>query len=311
MNPTKDQTLDFAREIPFDQILTNPILDIAARVWEPDRYDAFKICYRSMRRLDDLVDHRKERGEPINATEVELFTRMMSDWVAAVAERKVSDPFVAQMVETTDKFAIPLWPWERLVKSMVYDLTHNGYVSFVTFLRYTEGAAISPAAIFMHLIGLPRIGALPPYDIRDGARALALFSYLVHIVRDFQKDHQANLNYFSDDLMARAGVTRAKCTEIAHSTRPTDAFRRLIGEYVRIAAFYRQKARRKIDSILPLLEPRYQLSLELIYQLYDQIFAKIDPKNGNFSGAELNPSGPEIKERIDLTIDRFAPVSSG
>ena len=63
MTPSKDQTLDFAREIPFDEILTNPILDIAARVWEQDRYDAFKICYRSMRRLDDLVDHRKETGE--------------------------------------------------------------------------------------------------------------------------------------------------------------------------------------------------------------------------------------------------------
>lgn len=311
MNPTDNQTLDFAREIPFDQILTNPILDIAARLWETDRYDAFKICYRSMRRLDDLVDHRKETGEPINAAEVELFTRMMADWVKQVAERKVTDPFVAQMVETTDRFAIPLWPWERLVRSMVYDLTHNGYASFLQFLRYTEGAAISPAAIFMHLIGLPKVGDLPAYDIREGARALALFSYLVHIVRDFQKDHKANLNYFCDDLMTRAGVSRTECTEIAHSEEPTKAFRRLIAEYVRLAEFYRQKARRKIDSLLPLLEPRYQLSLELIYQLYEQIFAKIDPEKGNFSGAELNPSEAEIKERIDLTIDRFVPVSAG
>lgn len=311
MNPTDNQTLDFAREIPFDQILTNPILDIAARLWETDRYDAFKICYRSMRRLDDLVDHRKETGEPINAAEVELFTRMMADWVKQVAERKVTDPFVAQMVETTDRFAIPLWPWERLVRSMVYDLTHNGYASFLQFLRYTEGAAISPAAIFMHLIGLPKVGDLPAYDIREGARALALFSYLVHIVRDFQKDHKANLNYFCDDLMTRAGVSREECTEIAQSEEPTKAFRRLIAEYVRLAEFYRQKARRKIDSLLPLLEPRYQLSLELIYQLYEQIFAKIDPEKGNFSGAELNPSEAEIKERIDLTIDRFVSVSSG
>lgn len=310
MNPASDQTLDFAREIPFDEILTNPILDIAARVWEPDRYDAFKICYRSMRRLDDLVDHRKETGEPINAHEVELFTRMMSDWVTQVAERKLSDPFVAQMIETTEKFKVPLWPWDRLVKSMVYDLTHNGYASFMQFLRYTEGAAIAPAAIFMHLIGIPKTGCIPAYDIRDGARALALFSYLVHIVRDFQKDHKANLNYFCDDLMARAGVTQAQCTEIAHSEKPSHAFRDLIAAYVRIADFYRLKARRKIDSIMPLLKPRYQLSLELIYQLYNQIYDKIDPESGNFTGIELNPSEAQIKELIEVTIDRFRPVNA-
>lgn len=50
---------DFCHELDFQQILTNPILDIAAHVSEEERYKTFKICYRTMRILDDLVDDRK------------------------------------------------------------------------------------------------------------------------------------------------------------------------------------------------------------------------------------------------------------
>ena len=310
MNPANERSLDFAREIPFDQILTNPILDLAARVWEEERYEAFRICYRSMRRLDDLVDHRKESGVEITSHEVTQFSRMMRDWLVLIRERKQTDPFIAEMVITLDKFGIPLWPWERLIKAMGYDLTHNGFATFATFLRYTEGAAIAPASIFMHLIGADSLGERPPYNIRDGARALAIFSYLVHIVRDFQKDQKAKLHYFCDDLMVRAGTNREECAQVARDENPTPGFRRMMAEYYRLADFYRIKARHKIDTIMPMLAPRYQLSLELIYQLYYQIYCRIDPPNGFFTTAELNPTEAEVKECINLTIERFIPIAT-
>ena len=37
--------------------------------------------------------------------------------------------------------------------------------------------------------------------LRSAATPCAMFSYLVHIIRDFQKDQQNNLNYFADDVM--------------------------------------------------------------------------------------------------------------
>ena len=48
----KSKHLDFVHDLDFEQILTNPILDIAASIWEKERYDAFKICYRSMRVIE-------------------------------------------------------------------------------------------------------------------------------------------------------------------------------------------------------------------------------------------------------------------
>jgi len=51
--------LDFALHIDFEAILKNPILDIAERLWEEERYEAFRVCYRSMCIIDNIGDNRK------------------------------------------------------------------------------------------------------------------------------------------------------------------------------------------------------------------------------------------------------------
>ncbi len=56
-------------EKDFQKIVTNPILDIAARYWDNDRYEAFKICYKSMRIIDDFVDDRKVINKKISLFE--------------------------------------------------------------------------------------------------------------------------------------------------------------------------------------------------------------------------------------------------
>jgi phytoene/squalene synthetase len=181
--------LDFTLDIDFGDIMTNPILDIAARFWNDDRYEAFKICYRSMRRIDDLVDDKKAMISGISKKDVEQLGKLISDWMVGVQNRDTGDTFQKTFLEILEKYKIPLWPWKRLCKAMIYDLEYDGYKSLVCFLRYSEGAAIAPASVFMHLCGIRRRKnefLQPAFDIRKAARPLALFSYLVHIMRDFQ-----------------------------------------------------------------------------------------------------------------------------
>lgn len=303
--------LDFALHLDFSSILTNPILDIAARLWEDDRYEAFRVSYRSMRRIDDLVDHRRAEGSPITPTEIALIEQSIREWVVSAMSGYSTDPFTRQFLSTMATYRIPLWPWDRLCQAMIYDLTHNGYTSFHQFLRYCEGAAISPAAVFMHLCGISRderqIG-MPPYDIRCAARPLAIFSYLVHIMRDFEKDQREGLNYFADDLLHAHALTPEKLRELAVSRSVTPDVRALMATCVRIAAFYRGKARAMVDQTLPLLAPRYQLSLELIYSLYSQIFERIDPAHGQFTTEATNPSPVDVQARIQMTINEFRAI---
>ena len=111
-----DQTLDFQK------ILTNPILDIAAHFWEDERYNAFKICYRSMRGVDDLIDNPKAVFRKISEVEKQQLTIMVHDWLEAIKDATPYDSFQKQLAETRARFQIPLWPWQKLSKSMIYYL---------------------------------------------------------------------------------------------------------------------------------------------------------------------------------------------
>jgi phytoene/squalene synthetase len=301
--------IDFLEDLDFSQILTNPILDIAARVWEEDRYEAFKVCYRSMRVVDDLVDNLKSGSRPADLTEARAVQGMIQDWIRSLRDRDSSEPFMAQLLDAVDCFRMPIWPWERLARAMIYDLTHDGFPTFVQFLRYTEGAAIAPAAVFMHLCGVSRINAdrytPPSFDVRVAARPLAVFSYLVHIMRDFQKDHGEGLNYFADNLLSLHRVSSRDLEQSAQTGNPTEPVRALLQTYRSIAEYYRLKARQVMERITPSLEDRYQLSWELIYELYNQIYQRVTPARPDFDLAAVQPEPPAVQACIRQTIADF------
>jgi len=311
MTARSNTSLDFALDLDFSQILTNPIMDIAARFWDDDRYQAFRVTYRSMRRIDDLVDNRKSEMGKLPTDDVRVIGQEIDTWLRSVREQITDDVFTREFLDVLQRFAIPLWPWERLGRAMVYDLQHDGFPSLRAFLRYTEGAAIAPASVFTHLCGIrPRDnGYQPPvYDIRQAARSLALFSYFVHIIRDFQKDQLNKLDYFADDLLRVHQLTTADLRNAAETGRASASLRSLMRQYVGFAEYYRARARRTLDEIAPSLEPRYQLSLEIIYGLYFQIFERFDADAGNFTASETNPLPAQVQARIEDIISSFTPT---
>ncbi len=304
----KPEHFDFAIDMDAEQILANPILDIAASFWDDERYNAFKMCYKSMRMIDDLIDNRKGTGCNISDTEKRQFETMIHELVGSLNNSQPHGQVQQQLIETIERFHIPLWPWQKLSKAMVYDLHHQGFSTFKTFLKYSEGAAVAPGSIFMHLCGVVRENGhyIPPkFDIQNAARPLALFCYLVHIIRDFQKDQGNNLNYFADDLIAENGLSPLMLREMAGKGEINPHFRNMMKEYYSSAGHYRHIARKTIDNTSACLEPRYRLSLEIIFNLYSQVFERIDIQNGNFTGAELNPSPEDVQERINMTISCF------
>jgi hypothetical protein len=54
------------------------------------------------------------------------------------------------------------------------------------------------------------------------------------------------------------------------------------------------------------MKDHYRMSLEVIYQLYYQIFEKIDPARGTFTREELNTSPLEIRSRLNAIFERYA-----
>jgi phytoene/squalene synthetase len=292
----------------FEELLTNPILDIAARFWEDERYEAFKVCYSSMRVVDDFVDERKADGRRMSEAEKKIIVTKIDNWFRKVEGALTDGDFHRQLTDTRNLFQIPLWPWQRFSKSMIYDIKHDGFKTFQDFLKYSEGAAVAPASIFIHLCGVKKENGhyrLPEFDAKEVARPIALFSYLVHIMRDFQEDLKRNLNYISEDLTTGNGLNKQLLMEIAHGETIPPGFRNSMQNYKDHATYYCLKSREVLDKTTNYLKPQYQLSLEIIYGLYLQIFERIDVLNSRFTTSELNPPTQDVRDRINMIISSF------
>ncbi|MDD4922387.1 MAG: squalene/phytoene synthase family protein [Bacteroidales bacterium] len=300
--------LEIFDAIDFEKIKDHPNILIAANFWDEDRYDAAKTCYKLMRAVDDLVDNYKTEHEVITEKEQKQLIGHVENWISTILRFSNEHSEQKDIVETFGRFSIPTWPMEAFAKSMIYDIHHDGFPTLASFLDYAQGASVAPASIFVHLCGLQKINGqylLPLYDVKEAAIPCAVFSYLVHIIRDFQKDQFNHLNYFADDLLEKNGLDRKKLSDMAHGATIEKGFRRLIQEYYIVADEYRLKTYDMIQRIKPYLELRYQLSLEIIFTLYLMVFERIDIQNGLFTAEELNPTPEEVRKRVYETIRTF------
>jgi|WetSurMetagenome_2_1015567.scaffolds.fasta_scaffold03196_5 phytoene/squalene synthetase len=308
MNSQKEKYLEIFSRIDFEKIKDHPNILIAARFWDNDRYEAAKTCYRFMRAIDDLIDNHKAQQKGISPQERGKFISDVNEWLLRVMVPGDGDPEKEMLTETVKRFVIPLWPLEAFARAMVYDINNDGFPTFEAFLDYAQGASVAPASIFVHLSGISGSNGnykSPAFDVREAATPCAVFSYLVHIIRDFQKDQFNNLNYFADDLVMKFGLTRKKLFEIAHGSPVPGGFRDLVRHYLEIADSYRTRTREIMDRIEPFLEERYLLGMEIIYDLYTMVFERIDAERGSFTTGELNPTAEETRSRVYNTIMNF------
>ena len=299
---------DIFHSIDFDKIIDHPNILIAARFWDEERYQAAKVCYKFMRAIDDLIDNYKTEHKTIAIEDKAQFEREVNTWINTILSASENSPTQNEIIQTVQRFHIPAWPLEAFAKSMIYDVYNDGFPTLQHYLDYASGASVAPASIFVHLCGLTKTDdqyTAPAYDVKEVATPCAVFSYVVHIIRDFVKDHTHNLNYFPDDLMAKNGLNRENLLAMANGAEITSGFREMIRELYAVADDYRQKTYEVMQSIKPQLEPRSQLSLEIIFSLYLMVFERIDIENGTFTTEELNPTPQEIKEQVWKVMKEF------
>jgi phytoene/squalene synthetase len=295
-------------KIDFHKIKDHPNILIAARFWEDDRYYAAKTIYRFMRYIDDLIDDRKAMDGMMSCMEKKLYTDQVNAWIDCLGQEHAHDPVFMEVTDVIYRFRIPLHFFYNFARAMVFDINNQGFRTFDEFLDYAEGASNGPASVFVHLCCLDYLQGeyVPPnLVISDVARPCAVFSYLVHIIRDFQKDQFNNLNYFALDILDKHGLTPADLKSIAEGGEIKPAFRELIREYKEIAAKYKADTALMLKSLKDKLEPGYFFSLNLIFQLYTDIFNRIDPEKGRFTSSELNPTPEEVKESVKECIRNF------
>jgi len=287
--------------IDFENIQKHPNILIAASFWDEKRYHAAKVCYKFMRMIDDLIDNRKALGVEISCIEQAELSEKVKSWINCLETMPESDPFYQELIQTINTFKIPLQLFHNFAKSMLYDIDHDGFSTLDDFMEYSEGASVAPASIFVHLCCLSEENGeyrIPDYNIMDVARPCAIFSYLVHIIRDFQEDQLSNLNYFASDILTRNNLLPTDLKKIAQGAPVPGAFRSVIAEYYEHARIYQDQTLQELKKLSTELSGRYLMSLHLIYNLYLMVFDRIDIEKGNFTTRELNPTPQEIKDKV-------------
>ncbi len=312
MSNTKNEmtlALDIFNSIDFEKIKDHPNILVAANFWEPERYRAACVCYKILRQIDDLIDDHKAQHKLLTPKEQKCFKSDVERWLSMFMRAGRSNPANAELLETVEQFRVPLWPFLDFARSMIYDINHDGFATLYDFILYSQGATVAPAAIFVHLCGLRdnEEGGylLPDFDVRDTATPCAIFSYLVHIIRDFQKDTLNNLSYFAADIMEKHGINVDKMRKMANGAPPSDGFRAMMHEYKELADQYREDTAEMIREVSPKLSLRHRLSLQIIFDLYLLVYERIDPENGLFTTEELVPTPAETRVRVRQVIERF------
>ncbi|MCF8369350.1 MAG: squalene/phytoene synthase family protein [Bacteroidales bacterium] len=305
MQATKLKIREILEEIQFDKLNKHPNILISAGFWEPDRYHAASICYQFMRKIDDMIDNRKADMKTIDDCEKSLFTNKVYDWVDCLQGIASNDSSLSEIIKIINAYHIPLDLFHNFAKSMIYDIHNDGFPSFTSFLEYTEGAAVAPASVFLHLCCLSETHTeyvTPVKDIKELARPCAIFSYIVHIIRDFQTDQLNNLNYFAEDILRENNLQPADLKIMAQSGKIHPNFRKVVTTYLDYAREYKQKTEIVIQQLEPQLDQRYLLSLKIIFGLYLEIYKRIDTEKGSFQTADLTPTPAETKKIVKETI---------
>lgn len=308
MDPDQKLYLDILNRLPIERITKHPNILVAAGFWDEERFQAARTCYAFMRKIDDFIDDYKANHHRIEEKDRKKFTGQVDKWLGNIRENHRPGIFQKELVKTIHQFRIPIWPIEDFARSMLYDINHDGFSDLQSFIDYSDGATVAPSSIFVHLCGIQRVDGQwqdPLFDVKKASAPCAIFSYLVHTIRDFQKDQQNNLSCFADDRLAANDLTRSLMKQIAGGAPVTAGFRNLMKEYYELADDYRKQTLKVLEQISPLVEPRYHLSLLIIFNLYLMVFERIDTINGSFTAAELNPTAQEIHDRVLRTIMEF------
>lgn len=269
----------------------------------PPRQALFHITYSLMRVIDDFVDEdfmvRPEAERAASrAAAIATVDRWQAQAEAAAAGRFVAtaDSLYPELFGVMNRVvgasAIGPKPWTALAGAMRADLAEGDFANWADFAAYAEGAAVAPASIFIYILAAEIDADLtsrialdrPPADF---ARDLAVFCYLVHILRDLSDDagRAERLVTLPSDVLSACGLDKPALARAASGDRSVD-IAPLVDVVTAHAGKYRQAATVAVEALKPQIGPTEQRVIDTLFALYAcQFDAIVDNPAGVADGS--------------------------
>lgn len=281
------------------------------RALQSEKRRLFEAAYATMRVIDDFVDDeflaRSQRERDVFRDGARI---RIADWLEASMDA-LEDSAPCSTLSLPDRDQIlfmalrdaargsdlPSDPWQRLADAMVYDIEEHRMLSWPDFDAYCEGATVAPAAVFLFVLQARNesgnlTAGIAASELADQARDMAIFCYLVHILRDFAKDSArgGQLVTIPQSCFRDHGLTRESVAADPGSALP------MLRDIADRAGERRLAARHMADLLMPSLgraEARILDALLSIYEcLHDDLAA--DPS------AAIDRSGLTARLRKSL-----------
>lgn len=257
---------------------TAPNLWLGARALDPLKRRFFVAAYASMRIIDDLVDCTSQPAEQK--------CDAIDSWLEAVEGAKAghapeagrwgSEPALAVLSDIWPNVAIPLDPWDDLAKSMKADASGRKIMTWEGFELYCMGASIAPARVFLGILCSRQDGGRLSYDTSEDlldhtARAMGLFCYQVHIIRDIAKDLGGpdQLVTIPEGVLKSCGFESVSDLRKVFELSGFQALTPLIAMLQERADEYRTAALRAYDRIAHEMPFKERMLLRALLKLYE------------------------------------------
>ena len=178
---------------------------LATLLLPPEKRPFVHALYGFARYADEIVD---DLASTLTEDEKSLALHNWGQGVLSdIKEGTSHDHIGAALVDTVNRFAIPINYFEAFLKSMTMDLTVTEYHTYEDLMEYVYGSA---AVIGLQMV--PILGALSP-DAYIAAEKLGIAFQLANFIRDVGEDLDRGRVYLPITELQAHGVTREMLEE--------------------------------------------------------------------------------------------------
>jgi phytoene synthase len=178
---------------------------LATLLLPPAKRPFVHALYGFARYADEIVD---DLNSTFSDDEKAKALKQWGDGVLSdIKSGKSHDHIGAALVDTVNRFNIPISYFEAFLKSMTMDLTVTEYHTYEDLLEYVYGSA---AVIGLQMV--PILGALNP-DAYAAAEKLGVAFQLANFIRDVGEDLERGRVYLPITELQASGVTREMLEE--------------------------------------------------------------------------------------------------
>jgi phytoene synthase len=233
---------------------------LATLLLPPDKRPFVHALYGFARYADEIVD---DLASTLSDTQkAEALEKWGSSVIADIKSGKSHDHIGAALVDTVQRFDIPISYFEAFLKSMQMDLTITQYQSYEDLMEYVYGSA---AVIGLQM--LPILGTLSD-EAYVAAEKLGVAFQLANFIRDVGEDLDRGRVYLPLQELARHGVTR----QMLEARNLTPEIKSALKEQI---ARVRQ-LQAEASSGIKLLSPESRACIEAASELYCGIVDEVE-----------------------------------